>query len=154
MNTAASNELPDDTPEYIAKRREGRETILGLLYEAELKQVKLKKIVDSLPLPLDGYAQSIFDRLKTQLQAVDAEISDISRGWELERMPAVDLSILRLAMCEIISNPKIPAVVIVSEAVELAAKYSTDAPGPFINGVLAEACQRFRPDESVRQKAE
>ena len=151
MNPAASNELPADTPEYIAQRREGRETILGLLYEGELKQVGLQEIVRSLPVPLDGYAQSIFDRLKTHLEIVDAEVSDISKGWELERMPAVDLSILRLAMCEIISNPKVPAAVIMSEAVELATKYSTESSGPFINGVLAEACHRFRPDEPVRR---
>ncbi len=153
MNPAASNELPTDTPEYIAKRREGRETILGLLYEAELKQVGLQEIIDSLPLPLDGYAQSIFDRLTTQLEVLDAEVSDISQGWELERMPAVDLAILRLAMCEIVSNSEVPAAVIMSEAVELAAKYSTDSSGPFINGVLAEACHRFRPDEPVRHSS-
>ena len=64
-------------------------------------------------------------------------------------MAAVDLSILRMAMCEIISSPNIPAPVIVSEAVELAAKYSTDSSGPFINGVLAEACLRHRPEEPI-----
>ncbi|MBG00947.1 MAG: transcription antitermination factor NusB [Acidimicrobiaceae bacterium] len=151
MNSSASNELSVDTPEYIAKRREGRETILGLLYESELKQIDFHTIVDSLPIPLDGYASSIKDRLTTNLETIDTEVADISKGWELQRMPTVDLSILRVAMCEIITNPKIPAVVVVSEAVELAAKYSTDASGPFINGVLAEACRRFRPDEPVDQ---
>ena len=151
MNTSDSNELPIDTPEYIAKRREGREIILGLLYESEVKQVDFHTVVSSLPLPLDGYASSIKDRLTTNLKTIDTEVAGISKGWDLERMPAVDLSILRVAMCEIITNPKIPAAVVVSEAVELAAKYSTDASGPFINGVLAEACRRFRPEEPVDQ---
>tara|TARA_B100001996_G_C18666035_1_gene594918 strand:+ start:2223 stop:2687 length:465 start_codon:yes stop_codon:yes gene_type:complete len=154
MDSTATNELPEGTPEYIAKRREGRETVLGLLYEAELKQVDLQKIAESRPLALDGYTQSILDRLTIELKRVDAEVSDISQKWELERMPAVDLSVLRIFMCEIITNPKIPAGVLVSEAVELAAKYSTDSSGPFINGVLAEACLRFRPDEPIRHKAE
>ncbi len=145
----ATNELPEGTPDYIAKRRQGRETLLGLLYEAELKQDDLETIVESSPLDLDGYAQNIFDRLLKDIERIDGEVSSISQKWELERMVAVDLSILRISMCEIISNPKIPAAVIVSEAVELAAKYSTDASGPFINGVLAEACLRFRPGEPI-----
>ncbi|MED5265215.1 MAG: transcription antitermination factor NusB [Actinomycetota bacterium] len=149
MGSTATNELPEGTPEYIAKRREGRETILNLLYEAELKQVDLQSIVESRPLALDGYALSIFDQLVSDIERVDAEISGISQKWELERMAAVDLSILRMAMCEIISSPNIPAPVIVSEAVELAAKYSTDSSGPFINGVLAEACLRHRPEEPI-----
>ena len=149
MDMTATNELPEGTPDYIAKRRQGRETLLGLLYEAELKQDDLETIVESSPLDLDGYAQNIFDRLLKDIERIDGEVSSISQKWELERMVAVDLSILRISMCEIISNPKIPAAVIVSEAVELAAKYSTDASGPFINGVLAEACLRFRPGEPI-----
>ena len=90
MDTAATNELPEGTPDYIAKRRQGRETLLGLLYEAELKQDDLVKIVESSPLDLDGYAQSIFDRLLMDIKRVDEEVSDISQKWELERMAAVD----------------------------------------------------------------
>ena len=45
MDMTATNELPEGTPDYIAKRRQGRETLLGLLYEAELKQDDLETIV-------------------------------------------------------------------------------------------------------------
>ena len=102
MVSTATNQLPQGTPEYIAKRREGRATILHMLYEAELKQVDLQSIVESRPLALDGYALSIFDQLVSDIERVDAEISGISQKWELERMAAVDLSILRMAMSEII----------------------------------------------------
>ena len=70
MGSTATNELPEGTPEYIAKRREGRETILNLLYEAELKQVDLQSIVESRPLALDGYALSIFDQLVSDLSLI------------------------------------------------------------------------------------
>ena len=63
MGSTATNELPEGTPEYIAKRREGRETILNLLYEAELKQVDLQNIVESRPLALDGYAPVSYTHL-------------------------------------------------------------------------------------------
>ena len=96
MDTAATNELPEGTPDYIAKRRQGRETLLGLLYEAELKQDDLVKIVESSPLDLDGYAQSIFDRLLMDIKRVDEEVSDICllytspspRDGLLSRMPS------------------------------------------------------------------
>ncbi|MCH1513358.1 MAG: transcription antitermination factor NusB [Acidimicrobiales bacterium] len=154
MTELSFNELPPDTPQYIAKRREGRETVLGLIYEAELKQTSLQKIVERLPLPLNGYADFLCGKLFELLETIDTSISDISKGWEIERMPSVDLSILRLAMCEVVANTNVPAGVIISEAVELAAKYSTDSSGPFINGVLAEACRRFRPDEPVGNSPE
>ena len=92
MDMTATNELPEGTPDYIAKRRQGRETLLGLLYEAELKQDDLETIVESSPLDLDGYAQNIFDRLLKDIERIDDEVSSISQKWELERMVAVDLS--------------------------------------------------------------
>ena len=98
MDMTATNELPEGTPDYIAKRRQGRETLLGLLYEAELKQDDLETIVESSPLDLDGYAQNIFDRLLKDIERIDDEVSSISQKWELERMVAVDLSILRISV--------------------------------------------------------
>ena len=90
MDMTATNELPEGTPDYIAKRRQGRETLLGLLYEAELKQDDLETIVESSPLDLDGYAQNIFDRLLRDIERIDDEVSSISQKWELERMKAKD----------------------------------------------------------------
>ncbi|HJM97112.1 MAG TPA: transcription antitermination factor NusB [Acidimicrobiales bacterium] len=149
MMTENVGQFPDRTPSYIIGRRQSRETLLGLLYEYASKSEGFKEIVEQLPLEPDGYAKELASALLINLEVIDAKISEVSHSWELGRMPAVDLAILRIAVLEILRFPSVPAVAIVSEAVELASMYSTETAGPFINGVLAEICRQLRPDESV-----
>ncbi|MEG3586161.1 MAG: transcription antitermination factor NusB [Actinomycetota bacterium] len=149
MTSNKSQEFPDRTPSYIIGRRQSRETLLGLLYEYASKSNDFVEIVNQLPLEPDGYAKELAQALTTNLKEIDGKISEVSHSWDLDRMPAVDLSILRIAVLEILRFPSVPAVAIVSEAVELASKYSTETSGPFVNGVLAEICRQIRPDESV-----
>ncbi|MDG6938571.1 MAG: transcription antitermination protein NusB, partial [Nitrososphaerota archaeon] len=66
-------------------------------------------------------------------------------GWALERMPAVDRSLLRLATFELLGRPDTPTGVVISEAVELAKEYSTEESGRFVNGVLAALAAVTRP---------
>ncbi len=66
---------------------------------------------------------------------LDAELSRASTGWRVDRMPAVDRSILRLGLYEL-RHTDTPVAVVISEAVELAKRYSTSKSGSFVNGVL------------------
>jgi N utilization substance protein B len=71
-----------------------------------------------------------------QLPALDAQISAISKGWEVHRLAFVDRSILRLAIFEIVFMDEIPVRVTVNEAVELAKIFGDDESPRFINGLL------------------
>jgi N utilization substance protein B len=66
---------------------------------------------------------------------IDRKIEAKSEHWRIERMPAVDRNILRLAIYEMEQNA-VPAPVIIDEALELARQFSSDESLPFINGVL------------------
>jgi transcription antitermination protein NusB len=66
---------------------------------------------------------------------IDRRISGKSDHWRIERMPAVDRNILRLAVYEM-SELKTPAPVVIDEALELARQFSGDESVSFINGVL------------------
>ncbi|GIS55756.1 MAG: hypothetical protein Ct9H90mP30_4410 [Actinomycetota bacterium] len=66
----------------------------------------------------------MFDALIIELSAIDSLIDENSHKWDLDRMPLVDLAILRIAVLELKHFASIPSAVIVSEAVELATKYS------------------------------
>ena len=68
-------------------------------------------------------------------EELDAVIASRARGWRVERMPAVDRTLLRIGAFELLHTDT-PVGVIVSEAVELAKRYSTGRSGSFINGVL------------------
>jgi N utilization substance protein B len=68
---------------------------------------------------------------------IDEQIITHARDWKLERMPAVDRAILRLAVWEVMFNDEVPTAVAIDEAVELAKEFSTDDSGSFVHGVLA-----------------
>ena len=72
------------------------------------------------------------------LNIVDEKISTSLENWRIERLSKVDLSILRLAVSEIMYNKDIPFKVSVNEAVELAKTYGEDSSPSFVNGVLSK----------------
>ena len=76
---------------------------------------------------------------------LDAELGRVASGWRVERMPAVDRAVLRLALYEL-RNTETPVAVVISEAVELAKKYSTGRSGAFVNGVLAALAEARQID--------
>ena len=77
-------------------------------------------------------------------ERIDELISWNLVDWTLERMPAVDRNVLRLAVAELLACPEVPTAVILNEAVELASAYSTDDSGRFVNGVLATLALQVR----------
>jgi N utilization substance protein B len=66
---------------------------------------------------------------------IDARIARHAEHWRVERMPAVDRNILRLAVFEMTAE-KTPAPVVIDEAIELARKFSSESSAQFVNGVL------------------
>lgn len=80
----------------------------------------------------ESLAKSVFENI----EKIDEIIEKYSIGWRKERLPKVSLSILRLALCEIMYVDSIPESVSVNEAVELAKKYATESDASFINGIL------------------
>lgn len=130
-------------------RREARERALSLLYEAEAKGVPPGEIIAALPVPPDPYAETLATGAGEVQAETDAQIRRLARGWKLERMPAIDRAVLRLAGYELRSQPDVPTGVVISEAVELASQYSTDDSGRFVNGVLARMAEELRGEPGV-----
>lgn len=83
------------------------------------------------------YAETLVSGYQGHAAEIDAELASLSDGWSIDRMPAIDRTLLRLGAWEIIFNPEVPDEVAISEAVALAGEYSTDDSPKFINGVLA-----------------
>lgn len=83
------------------------------------------------------YARELVDGVIDHQGEIDEQIASHARDWKIERMPAVDRALLRIATWEVLFNPEIPTAVAIDEAVELAKEYSTDDSGAFVHGVLA-----------------
>ncbi len=123
--------------------------MLGLLYESEQKHLPLDDVVAGLPSPPEAYAVRLASGVASRLAEIDELVERYANDWALDRMPAVDRQLLRIAVYELIAEPTVPVAVIIDEAVDLAKIFSTDESGKFVNGVLAAVAARTRPGEVV-----
>ena len=89
------------------------------------------------------YAREIVDGIIDHRDEIDEQITTHSREWKIERMPAVDRALLRIAVWEILHNDEVPTAVAIDEAVELANQFSTDKAGGFVNGVLGNLAREL-----------
>jgi len=132
-------------PAAVGARRRARERALCLLYEAESKQVEPGDVMAGLPVAPEPYAVELVDGVAGDATDIDGWLRRYARDWALERMPAVDRALLRIAVFELLRRPDVPTGVVLAEAVELASRYSTEDSARFVNGVLAAIAAEARP---------
>lgn len=134
-------------------RRAAREIALNILYQCDSSHIPFDEALETALEYTDlsemeskspgkaeearSHARALAVGVRDHLEEIDARISDLAVGWPLDRQPAVDRNILRIAIYEINYMDSVPSIVAVDEAVELAKKYSTAESGKFVNGVLA-----------------
>ena len=118
---------------------QGGEDTLKLVYD-ELREYGIpgeRQVGDQEPDEEDReYIAKAFNGVLEHLDELDELIGKTAKGWTTERMSLVDLTVLRLAVWEILYNPEIPANVSVAEALELTERYSDPVDKPFVNGIL------------------
>ncbi len=117
---------------------------MTLLYESDLKHEAPSEVLRGLPVPPDPFTVELVSAAETRSEEIDRLITDAAIGWQLDRMPVVDRTVLRMAVAELLDIPETPTAVVLDEAVRLASEYSTDASGRFVNGVLATIAARAR----------
>ena len=81
-------------------------------------------------------------QIYARVEELDGQINDVAEGWKTRRMGKVDLTIIRLALYEILHDDAVPEKVAINEAVELAKKFGGDDSPSFINGVLGKLVRR------------
>ncbi len=123
---------------YAAELRDGMATEL---LEASKEQVSDRQNQDEI---FDFAMELVAGVLSNQIE-IDEILSNVAQNWTLDRMPALDRAILRLAIYEISFGTATPAEVVISEAVALATELSTEDSPAFINGVLATVAATRKP---------
>lgn len=130
----------------MSARRKARKRALDVLFSADVREVDLATcLADAteqarLNPERDSswpYAEEMVKGVLEHGRDIDELIRSTSTSWPLERMPAVDRAIVRLAVWELRHNPDVPPAVCIAEAVELATQLSTEASGGFVHGILA-----------------
>ncbi len=95
-----------------------------------------------------AFSNALLDGILEHCDEIDGIIHEIAIGWKIERMPKVDLSILRIAIYEMLYRKDIPCSVSINEAVELAKQFGGDRSSAYINGMLGTLAKRLEGDES------
>jgi N utilization substance protein B len=123
-------------------RRDAREAAFKLLYQIEIQkhdeESQFDVFVDIREIRQDEvpYLKLLFDGVRTHIAELDQTFTPYLKRWTKDRLPKVDLTILRLAVYEICYVADVPDNVAISEAVLLARKYSSEESRSYINAVL------------------
>ena len=128
-------------------RHQARKRAVDLLFEAEARGITAAEVADARNALshhqadvalLNPYTVTVARGVTEHAAHIDDLIATHLQGWTLDRLPAVDRAILRVAVWELLHGVDVPEPVAVDEAVELAKQLSTDESPGFINGVLGQ----------------
>lgn len=137
----------------MSPRRKGRELAIQALYQCDLGSSTAEEALGlflpdeygpdeddagsgTVPAKALKYAQELIRGTLSNLSEIDGLIRGQAEHWRIERMPAVDRNILRLAIYEFLYEIDVPKLVVVDEAIELAKKFGSKDSGRFVNGLL------------------
>lgn len=127
----------------FAQRRDGRVAALQYLFAWSMNTPKnlaedLRVFFENLEQPRDHYAfgEELIQGVIEHASDIDARIKALAHNWEFERIAKIDLTILRLAIFEMLYRKDIPPVVSINEAIDLSKEFSNADAKRFINGIL------------------
>ena len=126
----------------MALRTKAREFALQMLFQWEMNAQKPSRIEAGFwtyakaEKKTRDFANQLFEGAVGRVKEMDRLLERHATNWRLDRMPAIDRNILRLAAFELRGGADTPPKVVINEAVNLAKKFSSEEAGAFINGVL------------------
>ena len=123
-------------------RHKAREVAIQALYELDRTEHKAAEVVDHLLLEKElddghaAFARELINGVLEHKAEIDGKITTFAKVWPFPQMSAIDRSILRLAIFEVLIDNRVPVKVAINEAVELAKTFGSESSPKFINGVL------------------
>lgn len=129
-------------------RTKARKRAADVLFEADQKGLtrnptalrellKERQSVTSAPSPLPEYSARIVEGVANDLPGVDRLLEKHAKGTGLDRLPAVDVAVMRVAVWEMLSNAEeVPPITAIDEAVAIVKDLSTDESPAYVNAVL------------------
>ena len=136
-------------------RKRDRAQVLQVLYAMEIREDFRPELVEEIlrdRIPRDENSRDFITRtilgVIEKRKEIDHWIGRSSEHWSLSRIAAVDGTILRMAVYELLSSSEVPIQIIINEAVELAKLYGGEDSGGFVNGVLDQVARSVRGDSS------
>jgi N utilization substance protein B len=123
----------------VTSRREARRTAIDILYQADITASDPRAVLGSWTdagRVVPAFSAELVAGVEEHLPEIDLLLEEHTEGWTVGRMAALDRTILRLAVFELLHRPDIPVSVAISEAVETASDLSAEQASRFVNGIL------------------
>jgi N utilization substance protein B len=123
----------------VAGRRAARRIAVDVLYQADVTGRAPTEVVSdwrAAGRDVPPFARALIAGVEEHLPSIDLVLERGAEGWSVERMAALDRTILRVAVEELLHRDDVPPSVAISEAVEAAAELSSDESKRFVNGIL------------------
>ena len=130
----------------MSARSKARKQALDLLYEADIRGASALDLLQSRDVgeecpdarPIREFTKELISGISANTRKIDELITTYAQGWDMDRLPAVDRNILRLAIYEIVWSTELADGIAIDEALTLAKELSTDESAGYIHGVLGK----------------
>jgi transcription antitermination protein NusB len=130
----------------VTGRREARRIALDILYQADVTDTPSDEVCTDwreagrIVMP---FAAELIVGVTEHQPEIDLLLEEHSEGWTVARMAALDRSIMRVAVFELMHRPDIPTSVAISEAIEAATELSSDESRRYVNGILGRIAREL-----------
>jgi transcription antitermination protein NusB len=133
-------------------RRKSRELAMQMLFQADIGKQSPDQVrstfwrsVDDVEPEVRGFAEDLFRSAEAHQERIDELIAKNSKHWRLERMPAVDRNLLRMAVGEMLGFKGTPFPIVINEALEIGRRYCAPESINFLNGILDAIAHSLLP---------
>lgn len=137
----------------MKNRRKARELALQILYQADIRKIPPLEAAKAIlscyhfKKEIEFFCKELISGTQHLLFWIDSLIKSYAKNWTLDRMTVIDRNILRCSIYELTMLQKVPSIVSINEAVEIAKRYGAEDSGKFINGIL-DKIRRERVSEN------
>jgi N utilization substance protein B len=134
------------------RRHEARITALQALFEIDTATHGTDEVLarylgsSQMPPATRQFIESLVRGVGNECSRLDAIIAKNAPAWPVPQLPAIDRTILRMALWELLIERDVPVKAVINEAVELAKRFGGDNSGRFVNGVLGTVVTEQRPE--------
>ena len=134
------------------KRKRSREIAMELLFSMEISKNSYEETIecfvedyemDLKTIDLE-YIKEVMKSVVDHKEEIDEIIKNSLINWTIDRVSKVNLTIVWLAIAEMLYINDVPEVVAINEAIELTKKYSDDKSVSFVNGALDKAFKNIK----------
>lgn len=130
---------------HSSERHQERQLAFELLFEQIFRQDSIESIIEDASAARDAeagkYTRKLSFGVEEHLSEIDEMIEKHLKGWKMNRVSKVALTIMRISVYEMLYEKSVPVSVSINEAVELAKEFATKDDASFVNGVLGSAAR-------------